>query len=55
MVGDGASGASKLTGQVAQIIAQMPDILESLGGIDVKKFLKKLEEKNSSGEVQEGK
>lgn len=42
MVGDGASGVSKLTGQVAEIIAQMPTILESVGGVDVKKLLKKL-------------
>ncbi len=42
MVGEGASGASKLTGQVAEIIAQMPTILESVGGVDVKKLLRKM-------------
>jgi flotillin len=42
MLGDGASGASKLTGQVAEIIAQMPEIMKSLGGVDVNKILRNL-------------
>ena len=42
MVGDGASGASKLTGQVTSIVAQLPTIVESLSGVDMKKILKKL-------------
>ncbi len=37
--GSGASGASKLTGQVAQILAQLPTVVESLSGIDLKDFL----------------
>ena len=42
MVGDGASGVSKLTGQVAQIIAQLPTVVESLSGVDMKKVFEKL-------------
>jgi flotillin len=41
MVGDGATGASKLTGQVAQILAQLPTVVESLSGLDIKKFFEK--------------
>lgn len=38
---DGKLGASKLTGQVAEILSQLPDVIESLTGADIKKFLKK--------------
>jgi len=37
---DGKLGTSKLTGQVADIIAQLPEVVEALTGADVKKFLK---------------
>ncbi len=37
---DGKLGASKLTGQIAEILAQLPEIVESLTGADLKKFLK---------------
>lgn len=40
--GTGSSGASKLTGQVAQILAQLPDVVHSLSGIDLKDFMGKL-------------
>ena len=43
MVGDGASGASKLTGQVASIMAQLPDVVESLSGVDLRKLIKRVE------------
>lgn len=36
--GDGI-GASKITGDVAKIIAQLPSIVESLSGIDLKKLI----------------
>ncbi|MCP4582825.1 MAG: hypothetical protein GY839_14540, partial [candidate division Zixibacteria bacterium] len=51
MVGDGAGGASKLTGQVANIMAQLPEVVESLSGVDLKKMLKKLG--NNEGENNE--
>lgn len=42
MVGNGADGASKLTGQVSSIMAQLPDVVQSLSGVDIKKLLKKM-------------
>jgi flotillin len=38
--GDGGLGISKLTAQVAEILAQMPEVVESLTGVDIKKYLK---------------
>jgi flotillin len=38
---DGKLGASKLTGQVAEIMSQLPEVIESLTGADIKKFLRK--------------
>jgi flotillin len=39
--GDG-KGVAKVTGQVAQVLAQLPEVVEALGGIDLKKLAKKL-------------
>jgi len=36
--GDKGTGASKITGQVAEVLAQMPDVVESLTGVDIKKY-----------------
>jgi len=38
---DGKLGASKLTGQVAEILSQLPEVVEALTGADLKKYLKK--------------
>jgi flotillin len=38
--GDKGTGATKITSQVAEILAQMPDVVESLTGVDLKKYLK---------------
>ncbi|MDD8024957.1 MAG: SPFH domain-containing protein [Acidobacteriota bacterium] len=38
--GDKSLGTTKVTGQVAEILAQMPDVIQSLTGADIKKFLK---------------
>ena len=40
--GDGAAGISKITEQVAQVLAQLPTVVESLSGIDLKKLMEKL-------------
>jgi flotillin len=40
--GSGSSGASKLTGSVAQILAQLPTVVESLSGINLKEIMGKL-------------
>jgi flotillin len=37
--GDKGLGTTKITGQVAEILAQMPDVVKSLAGVDLKKFL----------------
>jgi flotillin len=37
---DGKLGTSKITGQVAEILAQLPEVVQSLTGVDLKKFLK---------------
>ncbi len=45
MVGEN-QGASKLTSQVSSVLAQLPDVVENLTGIDIKKIVKdKLVEK----------
>ncbi|UCE20449.1 MAG: flotillin [Gemmatimonadota bacterium] len=55
---DGSLGASKISGEVARVLAQLPPIIETLGGVDLKKLVEKLpelktqksqEEKGSSG------
>ena len=40
--GDGGGGASKLTGDVTQIIAQLPPVLESLTGVKFEKLLEQV-------------
>jgi len=37
---DGKLGTSKITGQVAEVLSQLPEVVESLTGVDLKKFLK---------------
>jgi flotillin len=39
--GDKNLGTTKITSQVGEILAQMPDVVESLTGVDLKKYLKK--------------
>jgi len=40
--GDGGSGASRITKDVTEIMAQLPPIIESLSGVDLTELLKKL-------------
>jgi len=42
MLGEGADGASKLTAQIAKIIAQLPAMVEGLTGADLTKIFEKL-------------
>jgi len=37
--GDKGLGTTRITGQVAEILAQMPEVVKSLAGVDLKKFL----------------
>ncbi len=39
--GEKGLGTSKLTSQIAEILAQMPEVVESLTGVDLKNYLKK--------------
>jgi flotillin len=49
--GEGPLGASKITGEVARVMAQLPTIVESLGGKDLKNLLTNLgQRKRSLGE-----
>jgi len=45
---DGSIGASKLTGDVTKIVSQLPDLVESLTGIDILATLKNLPSISSS-------
>jgi len=38
--GDKSLGTTKITGQVAEILAQIPEVVQSLTGVDLRKFLK---------------
>lgn len=38
--GEKGPGTSKITGQVAEILAQMPEVVQSLTGVDLKKYFK---------------
>jgi len=38
--GDKGTGASKITSQVADVLAQMPDVVKSLTGVDLKEYFK---------------
>jgi len=38
--GEKGLGTTRITGQVAEILAQLPEIVQSLAGVDLKKFLK---------------
>lgn len=40
--GGEGKGVAKVTGQIAQVLAQLPEVAESLGGIDLRKLAKKL-------------
>jgi len=40
--GSGGGGASKLTGDVTQIVAQLPPVIESLTGIKFEKLLEQI-------------
>ncbi len=49
--GDKGTGATKITSQVADILAQMPEVVKSLTGVDLKKYFQdktKIEEKDEA-------
>ncbi|MYB41971.1 MAG: flotillin family protein [Chloroflexi bacterium] len=52
--GDGSIGASKLTGDVTQVVSQLPDLVESLTGIDILGTLKNLPRVATTEGVMDG-
>lgn len=52
--GDGSLGASRVTGEVARVLAQLPTIVESLGGEDLKKLLTNLSSMRKKTDGLEG-
>ncbi|MYI83449.1 MAG: flotillin family protein [Chloroflexi bacterium] len=52
--GDGSIGASKLTGDVTQVVSQLPDLVESLTGIDILGTLKNLPSVATTEGVMDG-
>jgi flotillin len=51
---DGSLGASRVTGEVAKILAQLPTIIESLGGGELKKLVSDLSARQKDGEDKSG-
>jgi flotillin len=53
---DGRLGTSKITGELASMMAQLPTVVKSLSGFDLEEWLKRLAEKTtarpSSGAAQ---
>ena len=51
--GDKGTGATKITGQVADVLAQMPDVVKSLTGVDIKKYFQEKMKTESEEEDDE--
>ena len=52
--GDGSMGASKLTNDVTKVVSQLPDLVESLTGIDILGTLKNLPRVATSADLSNG-
>ena len=52
--GDGSMGASKLTNDVTKVVSQLPDLVESLTGIDILGTLKNLPRVATSADLSKG-
>jgi flotillin len=50
--GEGSLGTSKITGQVAEVLAQLPTIVETLTGMDLKSLLKRTSEEKKSSQAE---
>jgi flotillin len=48
--GEKGTGATKITGQVAEVLAQMPDVVQSLTGVDIKKYFQEKMKTESENE-----
>ncbi|HDL03450.1 MAG: flotillin [Candidatus Zixiibacteriota bacterium] len=49
---DGKMGASKITGEVASMMSQLPTVVKSLSGFDLEHWLKKLGDKNKDDKTE---
>jgi len=55
MVGDGdGAGVSKLTGQVASVVAQVPEVVESLTGVDLSRMVNRFAEREAKQIAADG-
>ena len=52
--GDGSMGASKLTNDVTKVVSQLPDLVESLTGIDILGTLKNLPRVATTDDLSNG-
>ncbi len=52
--GSGAGGASRLTGQVASVMAQLPEVVEGLTGFDLKQLLGTLQKRKDDSGSEDG-
>ncbi|HEX4952853.1 MAG TPA: SPFH domain-containing protein [Thermoanaerobaculia bacterium] len=50
--GEGGAGVSKLTGDIAKIMAELPSVVESLSGVDIRKLIEQIP--GLKGGVEEG-
>lgn len=51
---DGKLGTSKITGELATMMAQLPTVVKSLSGFDLEAWLKQLAEKRAPGKADPG-
>ncbi len=51
--GDGKMGTSKITGELASMMAQLPTVVKSLSGVDLEEWLKKMTQKGGSSDNKE--
>jgi len=49
---DGKMGTSKITGEVASMLTQLPTVVKSLSGFDLEDWIKKFGDKNKAGETK---
>lgn len=50
--GGDSAGASKLTGDIAKIMAEMPAVVESLSGVDIRRLIEAIPELQAGGEAK---
>jgi flotillin len=51
---DGKMGTSKITGEIASMMSQLPTVVKSLSGFDLEDWVKKMAEKSTDDEARAG-